>query len=409
MQGARRIITQPLNGRATIARQPPYEPRSGRRRSASLAARSPRGSRGATTSGHHDRRGRRRRRSRRDRKARRRARAARSSGCTSGSRPAPRREHRLAICFAFHAAARRRRRRAAAAPRRGAHRAAAPRRSPPPPLKLSGIAEDPGADGPVRTAIISGRRPAVHGQGRRDGHAALPRREDLRRRRRARPTRRSTTSAVCVDFAPAESAQASSDPPHVHPPSSSIRSPAARSPARRARASSSRARRSSIAHGDPAEVFVTERRATRASSRRRRVRRGARLVMAWGGDGTINEVASALAFGDVPLGIVPAGSATAWRASSASIADAAARDCATRSPRRRGRWMSARSAAVCSSTSPASASTRTSPRSSTRPATRRGFAGYVAHQRPRAADRYVPRTYTITTGGVADVAPRACS
>ena len=30
--------------------------------------------------------------------------------------------------------------------------------------------------------------------------------------------------------------------------------------------------------------------------------------MAWGGDGTINEVASALAFGDVPLAIVPAGS-----------------------------------------------------------------------------------------------------
>ena len=36
--------------------------------------------------------------------------------------------------------------------------------------------------------------------------------------------------------------------------------------------------------------------------------RGARLVLAWGGDGTINEVASALAFDDVPLGIVPAGS-----------------------------------------------------------------------------------------------------
>ena len=38
------------------------------------------------------------------------------------------------------------------------------------------------------------------------------------------------------------------------------------------------------------------------------VARGARLVMAWGGDGTINEVASALTFGEVPLGIVPAGS-----------------------------------------------------------------------------------------------------
>ena len=47
------------------------------------------------------------------------------------------------------------------------------------------------------------------------------------------------------------------------------------------------------------------------------VARGARLVIAWGGDGTINEVASALAFDDVPLGIVPAGSGTGWRASSA--------------------------------------------------------------------------------------------
>lgn len=34
----------------------------------------------------------------------------------------------------------------------------------------------------------------------------------------------------------------------------------------------------------------------------------ANLIIAWGGDGTINDVASALAFGRVPLGIVPAGS-----------------------------------------------------------------------------------------------------
>jgi diacylglycerol kinase (ATP) len=61
-------------------------------------------------------------------------------------------------------------------------------------------------------------------------------------------------------------------------------------------------------HGDPAEVFVTERAGHARDLTKAAVARGSRLVMAWGGDGTINEVASALAFGEVPLGIVPAGS-----------------------------------------------------------------------------------------------------
>src|ERR1019366_3782335 len=61
-------------------------------------------------------------------------------------------------------------------------------------------------------------------------------------------------------------------------------------------------------HGDPAEVFVTERPGHARELAKAAVERGARLVMAWGGDGTINEVVRALAFNDVPLGIVPGGS-----------------------------------------------------------------------------------------------------
>jgi len=61
-------------------------------------------------------------------------------------------------------------------------------------------------------------------------------------------------------------------------------------------------------HGERADVLVTERPGHARDLARAAVGRGARLVMAWGGDGTINEIAGALAFGHVPIGIVPAGS-----------------------------------------------------------------------------------------------------
>jgi YegS/Rv2252/BmrU family lipid kinase len=60
--------------------------------------------------------------------------------------------------------------------------------------------------------------------------------------------------------------------------------------------------------GETAEVFVTEARGHARELARAAVRRGTRLVISWGGDGTLNEIASALAFQDVPLGLVPAGS-----------------------------------------------------------------------------------------------------
>ena len=62
------------------------------------------------------------------------------------------------------------------------------------------------------------------------------------------------------------------------------------------------------ARGVEPEIVLTERQghahALAAAARERRVS----LVVAWGGDGTVNEVASALAFGDVPIAIVPSGS-----------------------------------------------------------------------------------------------------
>jgi len=57
-----------------------------------------------------------------------------------------------------------------------------------------------------------------------------------------------------------------------------------------------------------AEVFVTERRGHAHELALAARRRGATLVIAWGGDGTVNDVASALVHSDASLAIVPSGS-----------------------------------------------------------------------------------------------------
>jgi diacylglycerol kinase (ATP) len=57
-----------------------------------------------------------------------------------------------------------------------------------------------------------------------------------------------------------------------------------------------------------AEIVLTEGAGHARALAERAVAAGADRIVAWGGDGTINEIASALAFSTVPLGIVPAGS-----------------------------------------------------------------------------------------------------
>src|SRR6185503_375963 len=56
-----------------------------------------------------------------------------------------------------------------------------------------------------------------------------------------------------------------------------------------------------------AEIVVTEAAGHARAVAERAVNAGADRIVAWGGDGTINEVASALASTAVPMGIVPAG------------------------------------------------------------------------------------------------------
>lgn len=62
------------------------------------------------------------------------------------------------------------------------------------------------------------------------------------------------------------------------------------------------------ASGEPGQVVVTERRGHGHDLAAAAAARGDRLVVAWGGDGTVNEVGSALAGSATAVGIVAAGS-----------------------------------------------------------------------------------------------------
>jgi diacylglycerol kinase (ATP) len=148
-------------------------------------------------------------------------------------------------------------------------------------------------------------------------------------------------------------------------------------------------------HGDPAEVFVTEGRGHAKELAKAAVRRGARLVISWGGDGTLNEVASALAFQDVPLGLVPAGSGNGFarelgvnRRPEQAIADAIRAE-----PRAidLGEVDDRLFVNVAGFGFDAYVAAEFDKRGA-----RRGFAGYVAIT-ARALFTYIPQSYTITT------------
>jgi diacylglycerol kinase (ATP) len=62
------------------------------------------------------------------------------------------------------------------------------------------------------------------------------------------------------------------------------------------------------AHDVEPDVFLTERVGHARELALSTLSRGVSLVIAWGGDGTINEVASVLAFGPVALAVIPSGS-----------------------------------------------------------------------------------------------------
>jgi YegS/Rv2252/BmrU family lipid kinase len=150
------------------------------------------------------------------------------------------------------------------------------------------------------------------------------------------------------------------------------------------------------AHGDRAEVFLTERVGHARELARAALERGTRLVIAWGGDGTISEVASALVFGEVPLGIIRAGSGNGLarelgvaRRPERAIADAlAARPTKIDVGEIEGRYF----VNIAGIGFDAHVASRFAA------ATRRGFLGYAGIT-ARALTSYVPQTYRISSGG----------
>jgi diacylglycerol kinase (ATP) len=150
-------------------------------------------------------------------------------------------------------------------------------------------------------------------------------------------------------------------------------------------------------HGDPAEVLMTEGVGHARELAKSAVRRGARLVLAWGGDGTINEVASALAFDEVPLGIVPAGSGNGLarelgvhRRAEQAIADALRAVPRQMDVGEIDGHLFANIAGIGFDAHIAGQFAA---------ATRRGFIGYAGIT-ARALTGYVPQTYRVTVNGV---------
>jgi diacylglycerol kinase (ATP) len=152
-------------------------------------------------------------------------------------------------------------------------------------------------------------------------------------------------------------------------------------------------------HGDRPEILLTERVGHARELAKGAVQRGARLVLAWGGDGTINEIASALVFGEVPLGLIPAGSGNglARELGVARRAERAMADALAAEPRRmdvgeiEGRYF-VNLAGIGFDAHVASrfAASR-----------RRGLLGYVAIT-AQALRSYEPLTYRITSGQTAE-------
>jgi diacylglycerol kinase (ATP) len=159
------------------------------------------------------------------------------------------------------------------------------------------------------------------------------------------------------------------------------------------------ARRIAAECGETADVAVTEARGHARALARAARENGARVIVAWGGDGTVNEIACEAAFNDVPIGIVPAGSGN-------GLAGALGLRRAPRAALRRALTGTARSVDVGDvsgrlfvNLAGVGFDAHVAAEFNGLSNTRRGARGYVL-QTARSLLRYRPRQYSITIGGI---------
>ena len=155
-------------------------------------------------------------------------------------------------------------------------------------------------------------------------------------------------------------------------------------------------------HGADGEVVVTDGPGRGRAAARKLLEQGVETVVVWGGDGTVNEVASQLVGSGVPLGIVPAGSGNGLaRELGLHMDPVRALRVALRGA---VRWIDAGELGGHLFFNVAGVGFDARVAAAFNASTRRGAAGYVAAAIGEAV-RYEPVRYTVVADGAASSGP----
>jgi YegS/Rv2252/BmrU family lipid kinase len=157
-------------------------------------------------------------------------------------------------------------------------------------------------------------------------------------------------------------------------------------------------------HGYTAHVVVTESPTDASRFARDAIQFGANLVVAWGGDGTINGAASALAGTSLPLGIVPGGSGNGLARDLGLPRDPARALAIAATGRERAIDAGELHGSLFFNIAGIGLDAEIAARIA-QPGARRGLSGYVIAT-VQELRRYEPQVYTIRMGGDAGVVER---